>query len=217
MIPRVFDPTEAPTPHLVHFVGRARGTDPLPLPVNHLNAEQRLAAILSTGRLRGFPVHGTGDVPVIGASDISPADLQAAFRTGLNERGAFEPWALVLERDLMWGAGSRPVLYVGRGDYGAVQQALHRRDGRSRALVQRLDLLMNRSDWTHEREWRWIAPSHREELPVWPLLHAIIVGASGWQPPALAAHSDAHRVERWWWGGGELVDDGMVTEPSPYR
>ena len=216
MIPFVFDPTEPPSPRLVHFVGRPRGgADPLPADVAHLVAEVRLASILDSGQLRAFAVHGT-DVPVIGASDISPADLEAALRTGLSTRGPFEPWALVLNRDLMWGSGARPVLYADYVDLRLLQQALEGHAAGRGALVQRLDLNMYRSDWTHEREWRWLARATPDHLPVWPQLDAVIVGRTGWQPPSLEAHPDATTVERWWWTGKELVDDGKITEPSPY-
>ncbi|MBO3085171.1 hypothetical protein [Cellulomonas fengjieae] len=217
MIPTVFDPLERPTPRLVHFTGRPRGDSPLPGDVAHLNAEQRLASILVSGQLRAFPVYGTVDVPVIGASDISPADLEAAFRTGLSTRGPFEPWALVLSRTSMWVSGARPVLYADYAEAPKIRAALDERSPGRSALVQRIDLIMYRSDWTHEREWRWIAGAARERIPVWPQLDAVIVAQKGWQPPGLGARPDAAKVQRWWWSGTHLIDDGLITEPSPYE
>lgn len=183
----------------------------------NLNAERRLASILRTGELRAFPAHGTDGVSVIGASDVSPADLQAAFRTGLNTRGPFEPWALVLDRETTWAAGARPVLYADYGEREVVRAALEARASGRGALVQRIDINMYRSDWTHEREWRWIAHAGRDSLPVWAFIKAVIVGTSGWMPPRLRTNADAERVRRWWWVAGELIDDGMLSEPSPYE
>lgn len=216
MIPLVFDPAEPPSPRLVHFTGRARGTAPLPDAVAHLNGEQRLASILSTGALRAFPVRGTGTRAVIGMSDISPADLQAAFRIGLNARGPFEPWALVMDRDGMWSSGARPVMYADYVALPKLQEVLEEHTLGGGALVQRIDLNMFRADWTHEREWRWVATPSRDSIPVWPQLDAVIVGAAGWQPPLLDEHPDAKRVQRWWWTGADLVDDGRIAEPSHY-
>lgn len=204
-------------PRLVHFVGRPRGGVLLPPSLSGLTAEQRLASILASGQLRAFPVPGTDQTPVICASDISPADLDAAFRVGLNVRGRFEPWALVLDRESMWSSGARPVLYADYVQGRVIRKALEEWSPGHAALVQRTDLVMYRSDWTHEREWRWIARPDRDYLSVWPQLDAVIVGKAGWQPPDVSVHSDASRVARWWWTGKELIDDGKVTEPSPYN
>lgn len=213
----IFDEDQLPAPQLVHFVGRPRGGDPLPPAVGHLDAEERLANILTTGGLTAFPVHGTNGTPVIGASDISPADLEAAFRTGLNTRGPFAPWALVLSRESMWDAGARPVIYADHVRARIVREALNSWSVGQEALVQRVDLNVYRSDWTHEREWRWLPSAGRGELQVWPQLDAVIVGQPGWQPPNVHAHGDAPRVARWWYTGGSLVDDGMIVDSSPFE
>lgn len=205
---------QPPEPRLVHFTGRPRGGTSLPVAVAHLDAEERLANILATGGLRAFPVHGTGDTSVVCVSDISPADLAAAFRTGLNTRGPFEPWALVLGREIMWGAGARPVVYSDYVRARILREALDGWSAGQGALVQRVDLNVYRSDWTHEREWRWLPPEARDELPVWPQLDAVIVGRQGWQPPNLGAHPDAVRVRRWWYTRGKLVDDGRIVDGS---
>ncbi|WP_410605816.1 hypothetical protein [Amycolatopsis sp. lyj-90] len=49
---------------------------------------------------------------VAAVSDLSAAELETAFTRGLNTRGRFEPWAVVLDRHLAWQAGFRPVMYV---------------------------------------------------------------------------------------------------------
>lgn len=217
VIPYALDPAEPPTPQLVHFVGRPRGGVLLPELCAHLTAEQRLASILESGQLLAFPVPGTERTPVISVSDTSPADLDAALRVGLNSRGSFEPWGLVLHRESMWSAGARPVVYSDHVHARLIRKSLEDWSAGAGALVQRVDLQMYRSDWTHEREWRWIPPADRDHLPVWPQLNAVIVGRMGWQPPSLDTHRDAARVQRWWWTGKELVDDGLIAEPSPYE
>lgn len=210
---RVFPDGLRPTPHLVHYAGRPRGWTPLPEGVGS-TAMERFSQILSSGRLRAFPVVGTSTIPVVCASDTSPADLEAAFRTGLNTRGRSEPWALVLDREQMWTAGARPVLYASNADAYTPQKALAEKSERKEALVQRLDPVGIRSDWTHEREWRWIPSVDRDDLPAWPQLHAVIVGQVGWQPLDLDKHPDAARVERWLWNGQHLLRDGMITDAA---
>ncbi|MBD5784614.1 hypothetical protein IF650_00325 [Cellulosimicrobium terreum] len=56
MVPYVFYPAAAPTPQLVHFVGRPRGAVALPQSLENLTAEERLVSILDSGHLRAFPV-----------------------------------------------------------------------------------------------------------------------------------------------------------------
>lgn len=216
MIPRVFHPDDRPVPQLVHFVGRARGDVRLPDAVRGLSAEQRLAQILGDGLLRAFPVPGTGSTPVTCMSDISPADLESAFRTGLNTRGPLEPWAVVLHRDGMWGAGARPVFYADYADLPQVQQALEKRAPGRGALAQRIDITTSRSDWTHEREWRLLPRHGRDGIAVWPQLDAVVVGVAGWQPPNVERHPDASRVHRWWWDGDHLIDDGFINQTTAY-
>jgi hypothetical protein len=210
----VFRSGYTPAPRLVHYTGR-QGATARPPSVERLTARGRLDEILSTGRLRAFPVFGTDDIPVISMSDTSPADLEAAFRTGLNSRGPLEAWALVLDREIMWESGARPVVYADYQDAERIREALGVNNPRRRALVQRMDLKMYRSDWSHEREWRWIARPDQSDLAVWPYLDAVIVGRAGWQPANLPEHTDVDRVERWLWDGDHLIHDGLIVDTSP--
>lgn len=214
MIPYAIDPDETPAPRLVHFVARARGGVALPPEVRGLSGEERLASILSSGQLAAFAVSDTA-VPVLCMSDISRADLVAAFRSGLNARGRYEPWALVLNRELMFHAGARPVIYADQHDAAVIRKALADDSPRREAMVQRLDPVVYRKDWVHEREWRWI-PAGPDGLAVWNYLDAVITGSPGWQPQGVSSRQEAALVKRWWWCG-ELIDDGLLSGPSLYE
>ncbi|MFC8943011.1 hypothetical protein ACFT1B_33510, partial [Streptomyces griseoincarnatus] len=144
-------------PLLIHFVGRPRGSSlfgPEPAQVKELSVSEKLSNIAINALIRGFQVPGSGSNRVVSASDISPAELQWAFKQGLNTRGTYSPWAVVLDRSVMWQAGMRPVLYVDDTDAPKFQDASGaiRGDG-WQALMVRTSLgpQPGRSDWTHER------------------------------------------------------------------
>jgi hypothetical protein len=92
--------------------------------VRHLTPEQRLARILIDGQLLGFPVYQSGAIPVVSVSDVSAAELESAFSRGLNSRGRLEPWAIVLDRQMGWNAGFRPVVYADHERLGDIRAAL---------------------------------------------------------------------------------------------
>lgn len=162
--------------------------------MRHLSAEQRLANILNSRQLLGWPVYQSQSLPVACVSDLSPAELETAFARGLNTRGRLEPWAVVLDRRLAWQAGFRPVVYAEAERVKESREALAEVLGpHGPALVVRTE--MGTDDWTAEREWRFcFAPPPRtvstvsDPLPPPPLpgvlelndgVRAVFVGTSG--------------------------------------
>lgn len=99
---------------LVHFVGRRRGdgAGQLPEPTANLPTPDRISNIVWGGLLKAFSAPKSGKSQVVCVSDISAAELLTAFRSVLNARGPLEPWAVILDREAMWAAGMRPVVYA---------------------------------------------------------------------------------------------------------
>lgn len=216
----VFHPDQRPVPHLVHYIGRQRGNDLLPTAVRALTSEQRLSAILTSGLLRAFVTTGTVNRPVVCVSDASPAELQASFRIGMNKRGQVEPWALVFDRQIAWETGIRPALYADTQLADELKYNLFRDHPTRPGLVQRVEPIpgYDYTDWSHEREWRWVFPVQNQpnpapdpSVPVWPILHAVITARQGWLPGDIPAHPQRATVQRWWWNGTALVHDGTLA------
>jgi hypothetical protein len=212
---------------VVHFVGRRRGSTVLPFAVRHMSAEQRLANILNTRQLLGWPVYQSQSVPVACVSDLSAAELETAFARGLNTRGRLEPWAVVLERRLAWQAGFRPVMYVDAERVREVRAAMAQVLGPDGpALVVRTE--MGTDDWTAEREWRfcfdppppliWTVgdppppPQPPAVLELNYAVRAVIVGTSGWVPRWPLPTPSGIPPERWFWDetSRSLVHDGRL-------
>jgi hypothetical protein len=212
---------------VVHFVGRQRGSIALPLQVRHLSAEQRLANILNTRQLLGWPVYQSKLLPVACVSDLSAAELETAFARGLNTRGRLEPWAVVLDRRLAWQVGFRPVMYVDAGRVDQVRAAMAEVLGPDGpALVVRTE--MGTDDWTAEREWRfcfdppppmvWTVgdppppPQPPAVLALNDAVRAVIVGISGWVPRWPLPTPSGIPPERWLWdeASRRLVHDGRL-------
>jgi hypothetical protein len=213
-------------PLLIHFVGRPRGSSvfgQMPVQVGDLSDSQKLSNIAISALIRGFTVPGSGSNRIVSASDISPAELYWAFKYGLNTRGAYSPWAVVLDRSAMWQAGMRPVLYVDDIEAQRFQDASGaiRGDG-WQALVVRtsLDPEVRRSDWTHEREWRFCYPANVESpfLDIRRAVRAVITGEQGWEPfyspvldPAVRwTFYPTYSFSRWYWNGTALIDCGTI-------
>lgn len=214
---RIDDPALAE--RVVHFVGRRRGQVELPDAVPK-SASERLASILSSGVLRGFPVPHSDQRPVVCASDLSAAELQAAFADGLNARGHIEPWALILRRQSLWLAGMRPVLYVSQGasrHFAAASAEIYGPGWESLVMPTNPGQFFH-EDWAHEREWRRCFdpddPDDLPELAITKPVRAIVVGERGWEVPALElpAIGRVREVDRWWWNpvAARLVRDGSV-------
>jgi hypothetical protein len=212
---------------VVHCVGRQRGSIALPLAVRHLSAEQRLANILNTRQLLGWPVYQSQLLQVACVSDLSAAELETAFARGLNTRGRLEPWAVVLDRPLAWQAGFRPVMYVEAERIQEVRAAMAEVLGpNGPALVVRTE--MGTDDWTAEREWRfcfdppppvaWTVgdppppPQPPAGLALNDAVRAVIVGTSGWVPRWPLPSPSGIPPERWLWDetSRRLVHDGRL-------
>lgn len=202
---------------IVHFVGRRRGDTRLPDEVAGFTAEQRLNSVLVSGMLIARSVPHSFESRVVCASDLARAELEAAFRDGLNGRGALEPWALVLDRARAWSMTMRPVIYEPEATADALRascEAIYRcPDARGRVVQTRINSsAYDRDDWLHEREWRWWP--HVEEEPlldIEPLIRAVVVPSGNWGinphgplPEGLAARSwgsASSIIERWVWLG----------------
>jgi len=201
---------------VVHFVGRQRGGKTLPQQVFTLDTQERLANILRSGKLFGFQVYGSGTVPVVSLSDLSAAELEAAFARGLNLRGPVEPWAVVLNRVPSWDVGFRPVVYADAARFAEHRAALASVHGPGwEALAVRTEMRtgMSRHDWTAEREWRYcFAPGVTPAIGIQNGVAAVVVGESGWVPYALPHTPAAMPPQRWLWDAnqGRLVHDGRV-------
>lgn len=212
---------------VVHFVGRQRGTTPLPLAVRHMSTEQRLAGILNTRQLLGWQVYQSKSLAVACVSDLSAAELETAFARGLNTRGRLEPWAVVIDRRLAWQAGFRPVMYVDAERVDEVRAAMAEVLGPDGpALVVRT--AMGADDWTAEREWRFCfappppmtwrigdpppPPNPPGVLSLNDGVRAVIVGASGWVPRWPLPAPSGIPPERWLWDqeSCRLVHDGRL-------
>lgn len=226
MVQQFGDPAMADK--VVHFAGRQRGQrTPLPLAVAHLTTEERLANILNTRQLLGWQVYQSRMLSVACVSDLSAAELETAFARGLNTRGRLEPWAVVLDRQLAWQAGFRPVMYVEGARVEEVRTAMEHVYGPTGpALVVRTE--MGTDDWTAEREWRFcfappppvvwnivdgpLPPSPPAVLELNDAVRAVIVGRSGWVPRWPLPTPTGIPPERWLWdeASRRLVHDGRI-------
>jgi hypothetical protein len=212
---------------VVHFIGRQRGSTPLPSVVRGLTAEQRLAGILNSRQLLGFPVYQSGSLQVVSVSDLSAAELETAFSRGLNTRGRLDPWAVVLDRHLAWQAGFRPVVYAEASRVVDIRAALSTVYGpNGAAFVVRTEL--GTDDWTAEREWRFcfdppppvvwrvgdppVPPQPPGVLLLNDAVRAVIVGRAGWAPGSPLPAPIGVPPERWLWDevGRQLVHDGRI-------
>jgi len=186
-----------------------------------------------TRRLLATEVHKSGESRIVCASDVSAAELRAAFHNGINSRGAFEPWAVVLNREAAFrdATGMRPVHYVDYRMLDRYRRACEEINGPGWGGLVVPTRLYSRigapSDWTHEREWRWCASPDREPfLFIGSLVKAVIVGKRGWVPEwappgdvfsGMTPKDDPeYTVERWYWDPKlrDLVPDGTLAVPA---
>lgn len=201
----------------VHFTGRKRGlNDPVPegLP---LSPEARLTQILEQGKLLASERFTYR--PAVCVSESSPDAVKAFFSTGVTVRGAYDPWALLLNRDACIQAGFLPVIHATELEITAIK-AQAEEDARVDKLLGRMIWFKPPDrDWLHEREWRrsFMSATPRERLNVSldGLVHAVITSEPNWTPPLDRAYSPAcRRLERVWWNGTDLKEDGWLDLPT---
>lgn len=200
----------------VHFTGRVRGADdPVPdgLPST---PEERLVRILVEGRL--LPSTRFTHRPAVCVSESSPDAAEAFFSRGVNVRGPYDPWALLLNRNACIESGFRPVVHASNLEIEGVKLAA-REDMRVETLLGRMVRYEPpHRDWLHEREWRRAfresVPEARLSVSLHDLVRAIIVPESGWSPPLDRTFAPAcQRLERIHWDGQELRKDGYLELP----
>jgi hypothetical protein len=195
----------------------------VPQHVRHFTTEQRLVNILQMRQLFGFEVPRGQAIRAVCLSDLSSAELEAAFHRGLNIRGAVEPWAVVMLRRRAWEIGLRPVVYADWQKIHEHRNALESIYGDgwgALAVPTELRPMLEREDWTSEREWRYcFARDAFGALGIEHGVAAIIVGRSGWVPPYEVQLPPAAVLtpERWLWDAEtkQLVHDGRVGVWSP--
>ncbi|GIJ13221.1 hypothetical protein ACFFMR_31370 [Micromonospora andamanensis] len=191
-------------------------------------AEARLVSILIAGKLNGASVFGTSE-PVICFSEPSEAARRIMLRDGVvASRGPYAPWGLLFHRAALIERGVRPVLYLSTDELDAT-------DGLPTKLRnRRVRYDPGSADWLHEREWRLCFDAQEQpELLITPdLVAGVIVGRQGWVPPLFTttqtlavgpgvtvgrtwSSRSAHGLNRWWWTGEDLVEDGTIDLDFP--
>jgi hypothetical protein len=150
-------------------------------------------------------------------SDLSSAELEAAFGHGLNTRGPVEPWAVAFYRSATWDVGFRPVFYVEWSKLDSQRAALNKMYGpgwSALAVPTENGSMNDREDWTSEREWRFcFTPGAYSAIGIEHRVAAIIVGRSGWTPTfPVTLPPQALPPQRWLWDPAQnrLVHDGRV-------
>ncbi|MFC8454199.1 hypothetical protein [Kitasatospora sp. NPDC057223] len=189
-------------------------------------------SILLEGKLRGAQVPGS-DLPVVCFSEPSEEARRVMLRTGVSQRGPYEPWGLVFDREALLEIGVRPVMYLSNAEMDLTSSLPDKSRNR------RVRYEPGTADWLHEREWRLCftketAQSDEAHLTITKdLTIGVIVGEQGWHPPArhhrrnislpklplgvsafgYATHTwfagAADGLKRWWWNGQDLVEDGV--------
>lgn len=214
---------------LIHFCGRPPGrphTTGLADWIRLLTPQQRLDNILWEQRIYGtIPVGAAHPHTMVSLSE-SPLDhLKWLLDSG------WPPWGVLLRRQHAYDSGGGPVWYTRTDQFHALTP-------QQRAWAARFDATPgNRSDWSHEREWRIPVP---EQNPALPLrrgdVAAVFVAEPGWQPVRYgpghwidgytgenARPGDPHAIEGppvamlppLWTGLPSAADTEMVSRPVP--
>lgn len=194
---------------LLHFTGRTRRPDDQPPAFAIGTPEQRLARILQTGWLLASGTYGTVG-PALCFSELSNAALSVLLTTGLNDRGPYPPWGLVLDRRALVQLGAGPVWYMRDYEYSMTNSLPPQlADRRVRSNPGGIP------DWMGEREWRlcwgtWTNGQAGVQLATGTLL-AAIVGTAGWQPwVSSQCPTWCRNAQRWLWADGGLVLNGTL-------
>jgi hypothetical protein len=195
---------------LLHFTGRTRSpTDVLPL-LAAGDPQMRLANILRTAGLMANPTFRSRG-PVLCMSELSTAALHVLLTSGLNERGPYQPWGVVLDRRALCAVGAGPVWYMRDAEYDATNDLpAYLADRRVRSNPYGVP------DWDGEREWRLCWGDQPAASPGLALDRgntlAVIVGTSGWGPSAPYSGWPTWYggLPRWVWTGAALLADGFL-------
>ncbi|MEU7769026.1 hypothetical protein AB0B25_28545 [Nocardia sp. NPDC049190] len=196
----------------LHFVARNRPVGiGVPDEIRALSPVDRLESILTEGAISAFVTY-SGGMPSVCMTEATWAGVSY-----LIEGRGYEPWALMFDRQEVYNAGGGPVWYARPDEYKVLKD-----DTRLRTWAVEFS---DRSDWSHEREWRIPRPAdHSGIAPSIPLSElgfcGVLVGDPAWDPriyahdpnlgignqpthwdflplPALAG------VPRYWWNSAE--------------
>lgn len=167
---------------VVHFTGRPGPTN-ASFDVTELSASQRLARILSEGRLRGFTMFNTGERAVC---------FTESTRRGaqwLVQSGRYRPCGVAFAKQLVFDRGGGPALYVRGDDWDAVAawpsqlrlRATRFWPGAEAEGDEELSHeLLTRSEWLVEREWRAPVDDNGDWSFALGEVAFLIVPDSGW-------------------------------------
>lgn len=155
------------------------------------------------------------------------------LRTVVSQRGLYEPWGLVFDREALLEIGVRPVMYLSSEEMDLTGGLPDKSRNR------RVRYEPGYADWLHQREWRLCfteetARSTGAHLAITrELTIGVIVGEQGWHPPTLQYRRNlslpglpqgvtasgyttlglfagaADGLRRWCWNGEDLVEDGV--------
>jgi hypothetical protein len=170
---------------LIHFCGRPEGrphTNGLAEWIRSLTPEQRLANVLWEQTIYGTIPFGVDHPHTAVCLSESPlSHLKWLLDSG------WPAWGLLLRRQHVYDLGGGPVWYARPEQFQDMTR-------QQRAWATRLETTPgNRSDWTHEREWRIPVPTENPALHLEPAdIAAILVADPSWQP---IRHDPGHLVD----------------------
>lgn len=133
------------SPYLIHLTKSD--------PESGLSARDRLLKILREGVIRASDPrsgHIKGDTPAVCFMDVPFMALKQVLSDANVERGRYEPYGLVISKQLGYREGARPALYLSR------EETSHLIQEEERWRVVHFDGSDpdDWSGWLHEREWR---------------------------------------------------------------
>jgi hypothetical protein len=144
--------------HVVHFTGRTGLSSPtVPHEIRSLTPEERLAQIVLTGQIRGFPPFGIDD------SVVCFTDATEQGIAYLMKEHRYLPWGVAFRKETAFEKGAGPAFYVRGDEWDAVAElpselrarATRFWPGAEPDVGENLPGYLGRpSEFLHEREWR---------------------------------------------------------------